>query len=129
MFSKKLIFGLFANAGYIIPYLFFVIVFVQINHNLEDVRVKYMFASIFLFLSVLLTITTLSYDVISETLKFKDMALFSSDGVALSYTNGIEGNGGGILGNWITFALVGIFGKVGTYIIAICLMVGFFVTW
>lgn len=127
VFSKKLIFGLFANAGYIIPYLFFVIVFVQINHNLEDVRIKYIFASLFLFLSVLLTITTLSHDLIAETLKFKDMALFSSDGVVLSFTNGVEGNGGGVLGNWITFAVVGIFGKMGTYIIAICLMVGFFV--
>ncbi len=127
VYSKKLIFGLFANAGYIIPYLFFVIVFVQINHNLEEVRVKYIFASVFLFLSVLLTITTLSHDVISETLKFNHMALFSSDGVAVSFTNGIQGNGGGVLGNWITFALISIFGKMGTYIIAICLMLGFFV--
>ena len=127
VYSKKLLFGLFANAGYIVPYVFFVLIFVQINHNLEEVKIKYTFASLFIFVSVLLTITTFSYDIIAETLKFKQISLFSSAGVSESFVNGINGNGGGVLGNWLTFATVGIFGKVGTYIIALCLLAGSFI--
>lgn len=126
-YSKKVIFGLFSNGGYMIPYLLFVVVFVQINHNLEEVRVKYTFASVFLFISGLLLITTMSYDIIKETLTFKQITLFSSDGVIESFTNGVNGNGGGVLGNWLTFAVVGIFGKIGTYIIALCLLGGAFI--
>ncbi len=127
VYSKKLLFGLFANAGYIVPYVFFVLIFVQINHNLEEVKIKYTFASLFIFVSVLLTITTFSYDIIAESLKFKQISLFSSAGVSESFVNGINGNGGGVLGNWLTFATVGIFGKVGTYIIALCLLAGSFI--
>lgn len=125
--AKKIAFGLFANAGYCIPYMLFVLVFVHINHNLDEVRVKYSFASIFLFLSVILLVTTHAHDLIAETLKFNQTSLFSSDGVAMSFSNGIDGHGGGVLGNWITFATVGIFGKAGAYIIALCLLVGAFI--
>ncbi|MBN2898405.1 MAG: hypothetical protein JXO44_06505, partial [Clostridia bacterium] len=127
VYAKKCLFGLFAHAGYITPYLLFVIVFVKINHNLEEVRVKYILASVFLFLSVLLTLTTMSYDLIDETLKFNNVALFSSAGVIESFNNGVAGDGGGVLGNWLTFAMVGVFGKMGTYIIAVCLLVGTFI--
>lgn len=125
--AKKVAFGLFANAGYCIPYVLFVLVFVHINHNLDEVRVKYSIASIFLFVSVILLVTTYSYDLIAETLKFNQTSLFSSDGVSMSFSNGIDGHGGGVLGNWITFAIVGIFGKVGAYIIALCLLAGTFI--
>lgn len=127
VYAKKLLFGLFANAGYIIPYVTFVLVFVQINHNLEEVRVKYTLASVFLFVSVLLTLTTLSHDLVAESLKFNQIALFSSAGITESFKNGMTGQGGGVLGNWLTFAMVNIFGKIGTYIIALCLLAGAFI--
>lgn len=127
VYAKKLLFGLFANAGYIIPYVLFVVVFVQINHNLEEVRIKYTLASVFLFLSVLLTLTTLSHDLVVESLKFNQIALFSSAGITESFSNGVAGEGGGVLGNWVTFAMVNIFGKIGTYIIALCLLAGAFI--
>ena len=121
-YFKKIIFGLFSKTGYLLPYVVFILVLVKINHNLEEVKMKYTIASITLFFGVLLFVSTLGYDFVEESFFINKINMFSANGIKESYGAGIKLSGGGVIGNFLTFLIVKGLGKLGAYVITVALI-------
>lgn len=110
---KILFMGLFSKVALIIPYIIvFLGILFFINISFSNVRNAVYFL---LFFFCGLVFKTLLDRILIEylfTLPFNEM-------VGRSFSLGVEGIGGGIIGTVVTRALVGLFGMTGSYIITI----------
>jgi len=105
--------GLFSNAAYIFPYLFFTVVFVSLNKNFKKYKFRYMIAFFLMLSAVLLYITVPTFDKATDIFNIN---YFSFEGIKKSYEFGIAGTGGGIVGNILTYLLYYLIGKIGIYL-------------
>lgn len=108
--------GLFSNAAYIFPYLFFTVVFVSLNKNFKKYKVRYIIAFFLMLSAVLLYITVPTFD---KATKIFNINYFSFEGIKKSYEFGIAGTGGGVIGNILTYLLYYLIGKIGIYLMII----------
>ncbi len=127
LYAKNTILGLFSRSGYIFPYVFFAVIFFKMNSYFKKVRVKYILGSLLLFLAVLIVFSSREYEIITEAFKFKKLSVISFAGMIESFKNGIQLQGGGALGNVLSFIMINFFGLIGTYIIAFCMFIGTFI--
>lgn len=105
--------GLFSNAAYIFPYLFFTVVFVSLNKNFKKYKFRYLIAFFLMLSAVLLYITVPTFDKATEIFNIN---YFSFEGIKKSYEFGVAGTGGGIVGNILTYLLYYLIGKIGIYL-------------
>jgi len=105
--------GLFSNAAYVFPYLFFTVVFVSLNKNFKKYKFRYMIAFFLMLSAVLLYITVPTFDKATEIFNIN---YFSFEGIKKSYQFGMAGTGGGIVGNILTYLLYYLIGKIGIYL-------------
>ena len=106
--------GLFSNAAYVFPYLFFTVVFVSLNKNFKKYKFRYITAFFLMLSAVLLYITVPTFDKATEIFNIN---YFSIEGIKKSYEFGVSGTGGGIIGNILTYLLYYLIGKIGIYLI------------
>jgi len=106
--------GLFSNAAYVFPYLFFTVVFVSLNKNFQKYKYRYTIAFFLMLSAILLYITVPTFDTAT---KIFSINYFSIDGIKKSFEFGIAGTGGGIIGNILTYLLYYLIGKIGIYLL------------
>ena len=105
--------GLFSNAAYVFPYLFFTVVFVSLNKNFKKYKFRYIIAFFLMLSAILLYITVPTFDKATEIFNIN---YFSFEGIKKSYQFGMAGTGGGIVGNILTYLLYYLIGKIGIYL-------------
>jgi len=105
--------GLFSNAAYVFPYLFFTVVFVSLNKNFKKYKFRYVIAFFLMLSAILLYITVPTFDKATEIFNIN---YFSIEGIKKSYEFGVAGTGGGIIGNILTYLLYYLIGKIGIYL-------------
>jgi S-DNA-T family DNA segregation ATPase FtsK/SpoIIIE len=106
--------GLFSNAAYVFPYLFFTVVFVSLNKNFKKYKFRYIIAFFLMLSAVLLYITVPTFDKATEVFNIN---YFSIEGIKESYKIGVAGTGGGIIGNILTYLLYYLIGEIGIYLV------------
>ncbi|BEP29299.1 DNA translocase FtsK [Helicovermis profundi] len=119
---KKIYLGLFSKTAYIVPYVVFFIIFFIINNNLKTVRKKYIFSILLGFFSILAIYSNLIYDISMEGYKLTNIKVLSIDGVITAFNYGVIGTSSGSIGTLLSYALVGLFGKIGTYVVSLILL-------
>lgn len=119
---RGLYFGLFSRVAIVSPYFAMLLIFVNINPNLEEVRAKYNIAIISIFLSISLFYSTAVYDIAREALNISKVNVNSLDGVKEVYLSAIVGNGAGVFGTYLSSLFISLLGKVGSYVIALVLL-------
>lgn len=106
--------GLFSNAAYVFPYLFFTVVFVSLNKNFKKYKYRYTIAFFLMLSAILLYITIPTFDKATEIFSIN---YFSIEGIIKSFEFGIAGTGGGVIGNILTYLLYYLIGKIGIYLL------------
>lgn len=117
-FLKAIYLGLFGFSGAMLTYLIFLIIFFQINRYFQEKKWRLVSAFLSLFMSVWLFSTTFNYGTIYEQLSQGGHILMSPEGLKLSFDQGVQLRGGGIIGNALVFALINAIGKFGVYLLA-----------
>jgi S-DNA-T family DNA segregation ATPase FtsK/SpoIIIE len=111
--------GLFSKAAYVFPYFMFSIIFVKLNKNFEDSKLRVISALFILFFAILLFMSVPVYDFFGDVIKSKNISFLSLDGVKESFGSGVEIRGGGVVGNLLTDLLYNLIGKLGIYLVII----------
>lgn len=112
---RQLYFGLFADAGYAMPYLILVTGFLALNRNLSKIRAKWILAAVLSMLAVILLVTLTQRAAMPAE-------YFTLDGLKEAHSAGVAGKGGGVVGTLLTGAFLSTIGVYGTYILVICLV-------
>lgn len=115
---RGIYFGLFSKVAVISPYFVMLILFVNINPNLKEVKSKYNIALSSVFLAIILFYSTAVYDISREALDMSGINVNSINGLKEVYQSAIIGNGAGVFGTYISSIFISLFGKIGSYIIA-----------
>ncbi len=115
---KAIYLGLFGFSGALVTYLIFLIIFFNINRYFQDKKWRLISAIFSLFVSVWLFSTTFNYGTVNEQLAQNGHLLMSPEGFKLSFDQGIQLRGGGIIGNVLVFGFINAIGKFGVYLLA-----------
>lgn len=113
---KQLYFGLFASAGYAMPYLILVSGFLAINRRFSKIRVRWLLAAGLTMLSILIIVTL-------SQLQFLPPEYFTMEGLKQAHIAGVAGQGGGVIGTLVTGVFLSTIGVYGTYVLVLCLLV------
>lgn len=119
---RGLYYGLFASVAIVSPYFVMMLIFVNINPNLKEVKAKYNIAISSIFFAIILFYSTAVYDVSREALNISKVNVNSFNGFKEVYLSAIVGNGAGVFGTYISGVFISLLGKVGSYVIAFVLI-------
>ncbi|WP_026476066.1 FtsK/SpoIIIE family DNA translocase [Alkaliphilus transvaalensis] len=112
---RALLMGLFSGAAYILPYITIACgVLIFTNTSFWKNRSSYVYFSV-IFLCILFLFSLNNVEGIQS-------ATFLET-ISNGFSQGQGNEGGGLVGNSITYLFVSLFGTVGTYIIVICLFI------
>ncbi len=114
---KGIYLGLFGFSGVTLTYAIFLLVFFNINKFFKDKKWRLVFAVICTFFSVWIFSTAINYSTFSTMLADQGQLLMSSEGWKLSFEQGIQLRGGGVLGNILVFGIINGIGKFGAYLL------------
>lgn len=112
---KQLYFGLFATAGYAVPYLILVGGFLAINKHFSKIRGRWVAAAILAMLSILIVVTLAQR-------QFMPMEYFTVEGLKQAHILGLSGKGGGVFGTLVTGIFLSTIGVYGTYVVVVCMV-------
>lgn len=112
---KQLYFGLFASAGYAMPYLILVAGFLAINRHLAKIRGRWLVAAILAMLSILIVVTLTQR-------QYLPAEYFTVEGLKQAHVSGVSGLGGGVMGTLITGVFLSTIGVYGTYVLVVCMV-------
>jgi len=115
LFVKELYLGLFSFTGYFLPYMIFGIIFITLNKNLTNVRVRYLTSITLGFISLVLMISIFGRDYIPKN-------ILTKEGLNIAYELGLKGLGGGAIGGSLTRILLDSIGLSGVYIIILSMI-------
>ncbi|KAB3526733.1 DNA translocase FtsK [Alkaliphilus serpentinus] len=116
---KNLLKGLFANAAYILPYIIItcgILIFTNTLFWKDKSNILYFSIG---FICILFYFSIGDNLVITKELK----GLNFTDGVRFTYSQGVEGNGGGLIGYGFTSIIVKLFGDIAGIIIITSLLI------
>ncbi|MCX7695851.1 MAG: DNA translocase FtsK [Caloramator sp.] len=118
IFIRDFIMGMFGLGSYIFPIYFLLVGLIFIvKRGKVKVSSKFYYISILLYIiNVMLTIPY-SSKISNEKFLYK---------LKHSYLNGIDNKGGGIIGELLATPMIYAFGKIGTYIILLCISIVLF---
>lgn len=119
---RGLYYGLFSSVAIVAPYFVMILIFININPNLKEVKKKYNIAITSIFFAIILFYSTAVYDISREALNISKVNINSFDGFREVYLSAIVGNGAGIFGTYISAVFISLLGKVGSYITA-CVLI------
>lgn len=111
---KQLYFGLFASAGYAMPYLILVSGFLAINRHFSKIRLRWLVAAGLTMLSIVIVVTL-------AQLQFLPADYFTLEGLKQAHISGVAGQGGGVIGTIVTGIFLSTIGVYGTYVLVLCM--------
>lgn len=114
-FISDFYFGLFAFAGYFIPYALFGCIFISLNKNFMEVRFRYVSSLILGYSAIVLMISMFGVNNIPAD-------IYTKDGLRVAYNLGLKGLGGGVVGSSLARFLINAVGSSGVYIIILSLI-------
>ena len=120
-FLREATLGLFGLTGYLLPFMLLVITLSLINKNLVNVRNKFIYGALALFVALLILVNAFGYEIM-DSLVGSDVGILSKEGVKISFDGGVLLDGSGVLGNLITFVFVSLFGMAGLYVVSLALL-------
>ncbi len=112
---KQLYFGLFASAGYAMPYLILVAGFLAINRHFSKIRARWVLAAVLTMLSILIVVTLAQR-------QFMPTEYFTLAGLKQAHISGVAGQGGGVIGTLITGIFLSTIGVYGSYVLVLCMI-------
>lgn len=112
---KQLYFGLFASAGYAMPYLILVAGFLTINRHLSKFRSRWLLAAMLTMVSILIVVTLVQR-------QYMPAEYFTMEGLKQAHISGVAGYGGGVLGTLIAGIFLSTIGVYGTYVLVLCMI-------
>lgn len=111
---KQLYFGLFASAGYAMPYLLLIAGFLAINRHFSKIRTRWMLAALLTMAGLLIVVTLTQRH-------FMPSEYFTLEGLKQAHLSGVAGQGGGVLGTLLTGVFLSTIGIYGTVVLVICM--------
>jgi len=114
-FLRALYFGLFAKAGYVIPYGILIVGFLCLNRNMASVRLRYSVATVLAACIVLFSVTLLDSRHIPAD-------FLSLSGLQQAHKAGIAGYGGGVFGAILVGAMLKTVGMYGAWLVTACMV-------
>lgn len=112
---KQLYFGLFASAGYAMPYLILIAGFLAVNRRFARIRTRWLAASALTMLSILIVVTL-------TQLQYMPAEYFTVEGLKAAHISGVAGQGGGVIGTIVTGIFLSTIGVYGTYVLVVCMV-------
>ncbi len=112
---KQLYFGLFASAGYAMPYLILAAGFLAVNRRFAKIRTRWLAASVLTMLSILIVVTL-------TQLQYLPSEYFTVEGLKQAHISGVAGQGGGVIGTLVTGVFLSTIGVYGTYVMVLCMV-------
>lgn len=112
---KQLYFGLFASAGYAMPYLILVAGFLTINRHLSKFRSRWLLAAMLTMVSILIVVTLVQR-------QYMPTEYFTLEGLKQAHISGVAGYGGGVMGTLIAGIFLSTIGVYGTYVLVLCMI-------
>lgn len=116
---KNFFMGMAGVGAYILPVVLFIIGFALITKQ-GRIKVKQRFTALCLLVYTILLTINVYYS-------FQNSKLGILDRLIKSYESGYHSKGGGVISEIIDIPLIYIFGRVGTYIVLVCLMLIFII--
>lgn len=120
--------GMFSFVGYVLPIIFFIVVFVHLNPNLRPAKLRITASMLLILIGLLLMSTLIAYDGASrDALILRDDYL-KAEGFQFAFDQGKSLSGGGVFGDLLTISAVKLIGLAGAYIlIIVTFLVGFII--